>query len=159
MYGLVLLIILFNSIIFVRDYGRRNFQVDLLLDIRKTIDEGISRSDVEEKMVYVLGQYREDGGLSIVDTFRELMPGRLDENGVYRADFDVSKDGKMEPDETDNINYFYKIDEAQDELKVIVVTEVSLGEDPGYENYDGGKGQFEMLFTLNKMGVSYEVLN
>ena len=162
-YGLVTVVVLFNAIAFAHDYGRKDFQKNILLEIRKTIDTGITKADVQEKLIYVLGQYHQNDRESVVETFRELMPEKLGEDGVYVSDFDLRDTGnlsaKLEPDESDNINHFYEIDEEEDEIKVLVVAEVSLGEDPEYQNYDGQTGKFEMMFTLNEEGVSYEVLN
>lgn len=162
-YGLVGLIILFHAIAFAHDYGMRDFQKDLLLEIRKTIDTGITKSDVEEKLIYVLGQYYQHDRESVVQTFKDLMSDNLGKDGVYLADFDLTKSGKLKgkinPDESDQINHFYEIDEEKDEVRVYAVTDVSPGEDPEYQNYDGQKGRFEMIFTLNEEGVSYEVLN
>lgn len=162
-YGFVILIVLFNAISFAHDYGRRDFQKNILLEIRKTIDTGITKADIQEKLIYVLGQYHQDDRQSIVDTFRELMPETLGEDGIYVSDFDLTRSGKLKgnigPDESDQINHFYEINEEEDEIKVLVVAEVSRGQDPEYQNYDGQKGKFEMMFTLNEKGVGYEVLN
>lgn len=160
-YGLVILVVLFNAIAFANDYGNRDFQKDLLLEIRKIIDEGATKADVQEKLVYVLGQYHQNDRESIVATFRELMPEQLGDDGVYVSDHDlrIAEYPDDQQKEDDNRNHFYEIDEEEDEIRVFVVGEVSLGEDPEYENYDGQKGQFEMVFTLNKEGVGYEVIN
>jgi hypothetical protein len=163
MYGIVALIILFNAIAFAHDYGIRNFQPELLLDIRKTIDRGIAKAEIEAEMIYVLGQYHQQERESVVETYRDLNPERLGEDGIFISDFDQEVARKQELDkeftDDDNTNYYYEIDEEADELKVIVVTEVSLGEDPEFENYDGQTGQFEMMFTLSEEGVDYEVRN
>lgn len=162
-YGFVFLIILFNTIAFAHDYGIRDFQSEILMDIRKTIDQGIAKAEVEEELIYVLGQYHQQGKESIIETYRELNPGRLGEDGVFISDFDKEVARKQELDkefsDDDNTNYYYEIDENSDELKVIVVTDVSHGDDPEYENYDGQKGRFEMMFTLSDDGVEYEVRN
>ncbi|MEX0722544.1 MAG: hypothetical protein WD053_01635 [Gracilimonas sp.] len=162
-YGLVVLIVLFNAIAFAHHYGNRDFQVNTLLEIRKIIDSGVTQADVQEKLVYVLGQYHQKDRESIVETFRELMPDQLGEDGVYISDFDLSKadpeDSSANQDSDDQINHFYEVDEDTDEIRVIVVSDISLGEDPEYENYDGQQGQFEMEFILNEEGVRYEVLN
>lgn len=156
--GLAVLIMLFNAISFVHDYGMKDYQKGLLLEIRKTIDSGITQADVREKFLYVLGQYHQNDRESIVATYRDLMSEHLGENGIYLSDQDL----RIEKDSSnadDNINHFYEIDEDADEVKIIAVTDISLGSDQEYENYDGQIGRFEMEFTLNKEGVSYEVLN
>ncbi|MDZ7807775.1 MAG: hypothetical protein U5K71_11760 [Gracilimonas sp.] len=161
-YGLVVLVVLFHAIAFAHDYGRKDYQKDLLLEIRKTIDSGITQADVREKLIYVLGQYHQNDRESIVATFRDQMPEHLGDDGVYLSDFDLRKaggDSSMANIDDDHINHFYEIDAEADEIKVIVVTDISLGSDPEFENYDGQKGRFEMVFTLNEEGVSYEVLN
>ncbi|WP_421773706.1 hypothetical protein [Gracilimonas sp.] len=163
-YGLVILVVLFNAISFAHDYGRRDFQKNILLEIRKTIDTGITKADVQEKLIYVLGQYHQQNRESVVETFRDLMSDNLGEDGVFLADFDLRKAGKLKPGsikhgDSDQINHFYTIDEEKDEVIVRVVAEVSLGEDPEYQNFDGQTGKFEMMFTLNEEGVRYEVLN
>ncbi|MEX2605303.1 MAG: hypothetical protein WD361_13925 [Gracilimonas sp.] len=162
-YGLVALIVLFNAIAFAHHYGNRDFQLNTLLEIRKIIDTGVTQADVQEKLVYVLGQYHQNDRESVVKTFRELMFEHLGEDGVYISDFDLSKadpkDSSVNQNSDDNINHFYEIDEENDAIRIIVVSEISLGEDPDYENYGGKQGQFEIEFTLNKEGVRYEVLN
>ena len=164
-YTLVVLIVFFNALSFAFDYGRRDFQKNLLLEIRKTIDKGITKSDVQEKLIYVLGQYHQNDRESVVETFLDLMKDNLGENGVYLADFDLRKAGKLKSgwglkqSKSDQINHFYTLDEEKDEVRVYAVTDVALGEDTEYQNYDGQTGKFEMMFTLNEEGVSYEVLN
>jgi hypothetical protein len=162
-YGVVVVIVLFNAIAFARDYGMKDFQKDVLLEIRKTIETGITQVDVREKFMYVLGTYHQQNKDSIVDTFKELFQQHLGKDGVYVSDYDLSKAGKdslvINPSSDDNVNHFYEIEEDEDEIRVFVVSEVALGEDPEYKNYDGQTGQFVMRFTLNKEGVNYEVLN
>ncbi|MEX2347641.1 MAG: hypothetical protein WD511_00355 [Balneolaceae bacterium] len=162
-YGLVALIVLFNSIAIVHDYSNRDFQLNLLLEIRKVIDSGVTQADVQEKLIYVLGQYHQNDRDSIIETFREHMSEHFGEDGVYISDFDLSKadpkDSSVNQNSDDNINHFYEIDEENDAIRIIAVSEISLGDDPEYENYDGQQGQFEMEFILNEEGVRYEVLN
>jgi hypothetical protein len=161
-YGLIALGVLFHAIAFAHDYGKRDYQKDLLLEIRKTIDSGGTQADVREKLVYVLSQYHENERESMVTTFKDLMSEQMGEDGIYLSDFDLRKaagDSSMADIDEDNLNHFYEIDEEADEVRVIVVADVSIGSDPEYENYDGQIGRFEMMFTLNEEGVSYEVLN
>ena len=162
-YGLVVLIVLFNAIAFAHHYANKDFQLNTLLEIRKTIDVGTTKADVQEKLVYVLAQYHQNERESVVETFRDYMSEQLGEEGIYISDFDLRKsdleDSSVKQDSEDNINHFYEIDEENDAIRIIVVSEVSLGDDPDYENYDGLLGQFEMEFILNEEGVRYEVLN
>ncbi|MFD2531919.1 hypothetical protein [Gracilimonas halophila] len=162
-YGLVALIVLFNAIAFAHHYANKDFQLNTLLEIRKTIDVGTTKADVQEKLVYVLAQYHQNERESVVETFRDYMSEQLGEEGIYISDFDLRKsdleDSSVKQDSEDNINHFYEIDEENDAIRIIVVSEVSLGDDPDYENYDGLLGQFEMEFILNEEGVRYEVLN
>ncbi|MFP8490299.1 hypothetical protein ACKGJO_14545 [Gracilimonas sp. Q87] len=161
-YGLVVLVVLFHAIAFAHDYGRKDYQKDLLLEIRKTIDSGGTQADVREKLIYVLGQYHQNDRESIVATFKDVMNEQIGEDGIYLSDFDLRKaagDSSMSDIDEDNLNHFYEIDEEADEIRVIVVADVSLGSDPDYKNYDGQIGRHEMMFILNKEGVSYEVLN
>lgn len=161
-YGLVVLVVLFHAIAFAHDYGRKDYQKDLLLEIRKTIDSGATQADVREKLIYVLGEYHQNDRESIVTTFKDLMNEQIGEDGIYLSDFDLRKaagDSSMADIDEDNLNHFYEIDEEADEVRVIVVADVSIGSDPDYDNYDGQVGRYEMKFTLNEEGVSYEVLN
>lgn len=161
-YGLVIIGILFHAIAFAHDFGRKDYQKDILLEIRKTIDSGSTQADVREKMIYVLGQHHQNDRESIVATFKDVMNEQMGEDGIYLADFDLRKaagDSSMADIDEDNLNHFYEIDEEADEIRVIVVADVSIGSDPEYENYDGQIGRFEMRFTLNEEGVDYEVLN
>lgn len=158
-YGLISLMILVNGVSFVHDYGNRNYQKNLLLDIRKTIDQGITKTDIQEKLIYVLRVYHEEDRESIVETFQELIPERFSENGIYLSDFDISEANRSDSDIDDNLNHFYEIDNERDEIRLYVVADVSVGQDTNYKNYDGQIGQFEMLLVLNQEGVDYEILN
>jgi hypothetical protein len=141
---------------FAHDYSRKNYQKNILLEIRKKIDTGIAKSDVQKELTYLFAQYHQEDRTSIVETARDLIPEKLGENGVYISDFDLDKKN-MEED--DNANFFYEMDEAADELTVFVVSDVPLGDDPDFENYDEQTGRYEMKFTLSDEGVEYEVRN
>jgi|AntRauTorcE11897_2_1112592.scaffolds.fasta_scaffold00005_123 hypothetical protein len=153
-FALVLMI--FQVFAFAHYYGRKDFQKDLLLEIRKVIDTGVTQTDVHSDLIYVLGQHHKNKRDSVIETARDLIPEKLGDNGVYISDFDLDNKDSEKDDET---NYFYTADEEEDELIVIVVTEVSLGENPEFENYDGQRGRFEMVYTLSEEGVDYEVRN
>jgi hypothetical protein len=153
--GITGTLIAINILLFAHDYSRKDYQKDLLLEIRKIIDGGIAKTDVQKDMTHILARYHSEDRDSIVETARELIPEKLGENGIYISNFDLQQDS-VNDDET---NFFYEIDEEDDELIVIVVTDISLGEDPEFENYDGQVGRFEMEFTVNKEGVEYEVRN
>ena len=161
-FGLVLIVILVNSVWSIDQYNRRDFQKNLLLDIRKTIGKGVAKADVQKDLTYILGQYHLNKKTSIIESARELIPEKLGENGVYISNADLTnmkEKGNIDWDGNDDTNYFYETDEDQDQLKVIVISEIALGELADYQNYDGQIGKYEMVFTLNKQGVKYEVLN
>ncbi len=141
------LIILFNALVFVIDFSKRDFQKDLLLEIRKYIDEGLTKSEVQVELTHVLSKYYSENYSSIVQAVNNSMEDRLGDEGNFLLDH------------VEDINYFYTLDEAKDELTVIAVCDVSLGQDSEYVNFDGQKGRFEMQFTLTKEGVEYEVRN
>lgn len=154
--GLAGLLIVFQILAFAHDYSRKDYQKNLLLEIRKIIDSGITKSDVQKELTYVLAKYHKDDRDSIIETARDVIPEKLGEDGVYISDFDIKE---TDDEEDDNLNYFYEIDEEADELTVIVVADVSRGEEASFENYDGQTGKYEMQFTLSDEGVDYEVRN
>ncbi|MAL18979.1 MAG: hypothetical protein CL670_04755 [Balneola sp.] len=153
--GVTCTLIVINMLLFTHDYSRKDYQKSLLLEIRKIIDEGVTKNDVQKDLTHIFARYHSEDRDSIVKTARELIPEKLGENGIYISNFDLEEDTVRD----DNTNFFYEIDEEADELSIIVVTDISLGEQPGFENYDGQAGRFEMEFTLNKEGVEYEVRN
>ncbi|MAO65503.1 MAG: hypothetical protein CL666_10935 [Balneola sp.] len=144
-----------NILLFVHDYNRKDYQKNILLEIRKILDTGIARSDVQKELTYVFSRYHTGDRNSVVETARDVMPERLGEDGIYLSEFDLEENSLND----DNTNYFYELDEEADELRVIVVTDVSRGENPEFKNYDGQVGRLEMEFTVNKQGVGYEVRN
>lgn len=161
-FGLVLIVILVNSTWSITQYNRRDYQKNLLLDIRKTIGIGVAKADVQKDLTYVLGQYHLNEKTSIIESARELIAEKLGENGVYISNDDLrymKEKGNSNWDGNDDTNYFYEIDEDEDQIKVFVISEIALGEHTDYQNYDRQIGKYEMVFTLNKEGVKYEVLN
>lgn len=159
-YGSVFLITIFFGISFAHDYGLKDFQKNLLLEIRETIETGVTRSDIQKKLIYTLSVYHKEDRESVVQTFKELMPGRLSDNGIYLSDHDIREADNTDSDlHEDYQNYFYEIDEEMDQVTFYVVAEIPNGDDLNYKNYDGQTGKFEMMFVLNKGGVNYEILN
>lgn len=153
--GITGTLLICNILLFAHDFSRKDYQKNLLLEIRKTIDTGIARSDVQRELTYVLSRYHTGNRNSIVETAKDVMPEKFGQDGIYISDFDLEEDSLND----DNTNYFYEIDKEADELTVIVVSDVSRGENPEFKNYDGQVGRYEMVFTVNKKGVDYEVRN
>jgi hypothetical protein len=158
-YGSVFLITLFFGISFAHDYGLKDFQKNILLDIRETIEKGSTRSDIQTKLIYTLSVYHKEERESIVQTFQNLIPDRLSDNGIYLSDHDIREASSTDSDEDDYQNYFYEIDEERDEITFYVISDIPIGDDLNYKNYDGQTGKLEMKFVLNKGGVNYEILN
>lgn len=159
-YITIISLTLFHAISFAHDYGMRDYQEELLLDIRKTIDTGITKVEIQQKLIYVLQVYHTEERDSIVDTFFDIMSNNISKNGVYLTDLEVEENALNSNDKTnDNINYFFEVNEQKDEVRFNVVTDISVGEDSNYKNFDGQTGRVEMMFVLNKKGVEYEVLN
>ncbi len=61
-----LLLVAFHALAFAHDYGRRDYQKELLLEIRQTIEEGITKSAVQKELMYVLGEYHKQEENSII---------------------------------------------------------------------------------------------
>ena len=154
--GLAFLLILAHVIAFALDYNRRDFQKELVLEIRHRIDEGVAKSEIQGSLLYALSRYKVDEYSTVMEAYKSEYGERLAENGVYISDFDIEKPEGFDDDEMD---YYYEIDEANDEITITVATIVSNGEDPEFQNKNGQTGKYEIAFTLNKQGVNYEVLN
>jgi hypothetical protein len=106
-----------------------------------------------------LSVYHKEERESIVQTFQNLIPDRLSDNGIYLSDHDIREASSTDSDEDDYQNYFYEIDEERDEITFYVISDIPIGDDLNYKNYDGQTGKLEMKFVLNKGGVNYEILN
>lgn len=158
-YSLFVIMVVFHAISFAHNYGRKDFQKDLLLNIRKTIEKGISKAEIQQKLVYVLQIYHTQEKESIVETAKEIMPENFSGDGIYVTELEIREADKSGEKTDDNMNHFYTIDEQQDEIRVYAVSDIALGENPNYKNYDGQIGRFEIMFVLNKGGVDYEILN
>lgn len=147
-----LLIVVFHAIAFAHDYGRKDFQKEILLEIRQTIEEGITKAQVQKAMVYVLGQFHEQEDETLVETAKKILAENMMENGRYDEDPENEA-----PD--DATAYYYITDEEADELTIKGVSRVVPGSDADYINYDGSTGMMELDVVLTREGVSYEVVN
>lgn len=161
--GIVLVLVVFHAIRFSVDYGKRDFQKNLLLEIRKTIEEGIATNEVQGDMFYALRNYHSGEYDSIVSSAKDVFKDRIEADGVFLSKFDLRENSDpnyvIDEDADDEADLFYEFDEATDEMKVIVVANIPPGENLDFQNYNGNTGRFEMEFTLTKEGVSYEVAN
>lgn len=157
-YGLVVLVVFFHALSFAHDYSLRDYQKDLLLEIRKTIEVGVLRSDVQNKLTYTLSQYHEKDRESLIGTFKELFPDRVSEDGTYISDFELQERNEKDP-ESDQYKYFLELNEEKDEITFIGVSEITKGKDPAFKNYDEQMGMSELKLRLNEGGVEYEVVN
>lgn len=154
--GIVGLLVLFHAIAFFQHYARGNEQIERLLDARKSNVIEITKADVQKALTRVFAVYHRNEGSSILETAKEQIPQKLSDNGRYIADLEWNK---QDSNEDDALNYFYEMNEEADELSVIVVSDIALGEHAMFENYDGQTGQFEIAFHLNKEGVRHEIRN
>ena len=146
----------FHAVRFVHDYQRRDYQKELLLEIRHTIDEGITKNDVQNALFEVLRSYKNEEFETIVASSKHYLGDRLGKDGVFISEFDLNQNNSEKNDFTD---FFYNIDEEADEINITVVANIPHGQDLKFENYNGEMGRFEMEFTLTKEGVHYEVVN
>lgn len=161
--GIVLVLVVFHAIRFSVDYGKRDFQKNLLLEIRKTLEEGIATNEVQGDMFYALRNYHSGEYDSIVLSAKDVFKDRIEADGVLLSKFDLRENSDpnyvIDEDADDEADLFYEFDEAADVMKVIVVANIPPGENLDFQNYNGNTGRFEMEFTLTKEGVSYEVAN
>ena len=161
--GIVLVLVVFHAIRFSVDYGKRDFHKNLLLEIRKTIEEGIATNEVQGDMFYALRNYHNGEYDSIVLSAKDVFKDRIEADGVFLSKFDLRENSDpnyvIDEDADDEADLFYEFDEAADVMKVIVVANIPPGENLDFQNYNGNTGRFEMEFTLTKEGVSYEVAN
>ncbi|MCG8373867.1 MAG: hypothetical protein MI700_10055 [Balneolales bacterium] len=148
-----LLLVTFHALAFAYDYGRKDFQKEILLQIRQTIEEGITKSTVQKQLVYVLGQYHLQEENSLVETVEQILSENLGEYG----EFIELPDQEPKPD--DAMDYFYIKDREGDSFSVIGVSNVLYGASPEFQNYDGQVGRLELRVILSKEGVRYEVVN
>lgn len=149
------LLILSLPLSFLHHYSKKDDQKERLMEIRRTLETAITKGDVQKQMIHVLADYHDHERESIIASAKELMPEKLGKDGVYISDHILNE---WDP-EKESLNYYYELDEAADELRVIAVSEIAPGEDPNFENYDGHAGMLEISFKLNNEGAAYEIRN
>ena len=149
-------IVAFHALRFATDFERRDYKKNLMLQSRKTIDEGISKNTVQSMMLEILREYQTGEYKTINETVNANIGERLQKGGVFLSYYDLLEE---KPEEDDDTDFFYVMDEGKDSFQVIVVPNIPNGKDPGFENYNGKTGRFQMEFTLTKEGVKYEEAN
>lgn len=147
-----LLLVAFHALAFAHDYGRKDYQKELLLEIRQTIEEGITKNAVQRELIYVLGEYHKQDENSIIELAEDILEDNLIENGEFDEYPELE-----EPD--DAMAYYYNSNKQSGEFLVIGVSKVVPGADPKFKNYDGSTGMMELKLVLKESGVSYEMAN
>jgi signal transduction histidine kinase len=147
-----LVLVSFHALSFAHDYGRKDYQKKNLIEIRQIIEEGITKSAVQKKLIYVLSQYHLQDEYSLI----EMVELILSENLLVDGSFDEHPD-QEEPE--DAMSYFYQKKEELNTFKVIGVSKVVPGANASFNNYDGQTGQLQIEIVLTEEGVTYEVVN
>ncbi|MFN1835181.1 hypothetical protein AB2B38_007965 [Balneola sp. MJW-20] len=147
----IILLIIFSSGYIVHDYFRAEYQDEILVEIRQTIDSGIIGVQIKNDMIQSLKYYKSSDSdeMTVSEAFSSYMGDKLNENGTIKP---------SQEKEGDNISYHYEIKDA-DTVVIIAVTKVSKGNDPAFKNYDGQTGMGEYVGTLSNGGVEYEKVN
>lgn len=135
----------------IHNYIQAQKQDKVLTDIRHTIDAGIIGVQINNDMIQSLKYYKTSSAqeMTVTQAFRTHMGDLLNEDGSIAP---------RQEGEDENMSYFYEVT-GPDTVRIIAVTQVSGGEDPEFQNYDGqyGKSQFEGILTNE--GVEYEKVN
>jgi len=147
-----LLLVAFHALAFAHDYGQKDYQKELLLEIRQTIEEGITKNAVQRELIYILGEFHKQDENSIIELAEDILVENLNENG----EFDDNP-GHEKPD--DAMSYYYTSKLEAGEFFVIGISKVVPGADPTFKNYNGSTGMLELKLVLGESGVSYEVAN
>lgn len=113
--GLTLLLIVFHGLKFSIDYGKRDFQRNLLLEIRKTIEEGIATNEVQVDMFYALRNYHNGDYDSIVSSAKDVFKDRIEADGVLLSKFDLreNSDPNYVIEEDDDADFFMNLMKPQ----------------------------------------------
>jgi hypothetical protein len=126
-------------------------QLELLPDIRTTIETSIAESFIKEPLLETLRIYHssEEKGRSLGKLFTMKYDSLITEDSVFTY-------GSRNDDQT----FFLYVDEANKD-SVILVGESSYvdGEDADFTNFSGVTGRYQVRGILTSQGVDYERQN
>ena len=145
-------LVFFHALSFTHDYGRRDYQKKVLVEIRQTVEEGITKSMVQKPLIYVLAEYHQQEKYSLIEIADQILSDNLLEDKSFNEVPD-----QVKPDNA--MKYFYEKNKDANTLKVIGVSKVVQGVVDNFKNYDNQTGKLQLEVTLTESGVTYEVVN
>ena len=146
------ILLFFSGISAAISYEGTQRQVELLPEIRTTIEKGIAETRIQEPLLKTLRDYhrQEEGARrSIGNLFRAKYDSLINNDSLFTY-------GPVDPDGMQHI-YVSHLDKDS----VVLVAESSYidGRNAEFENFSGSSGQFQMRGILTKKGVRYEQAN
>ncbi|MDR8391322.1 hypothetical protein NC796_09250 [Aliifodinibius sp. S!AR15-10] len=136
------------------NYDMAEWQHQNLMDIRKTIDKGVSLAHTQEPLLHSLSRFHKQGNKSdstVTQIFRARYGGQIETiNGEMRFV------PKQLADVHEESPLFFLKEIGRDSVIIIAQSLQVRGRDPSFQNYDGGKGKMQYRAILTEGGVNYE---
>ncbi len=158
-FGIGIIVLLAGATIYsgVFNYQKAGWQLDLLMDIRATIEKGISQAQSTEPLLLSLEAYHNQDGSNrkaIEAVFLERNGEKIRTiNGFNRF---IPHDETEEHDSP----YLYYAEAVSSDSVVLVAQSMRIpGRDPGFPNYNGANGYMQFKATLTEGGLNYERQN
>lgn len=142
----------------ISQYNRARWQHDLLMDIRQTIERGISKAHTNEPLLYTLNAYYND-----MDSGDETLQQLFDQK--FGSDIrEINGEKRYLPsenagDEDASPVIFAKETAAEDSLILIAQSLLVQGRDTSFVNYNSLHGKMEYHAILTQEGLQYERKN
>ncbi|MFN1835183.1 hypothetical protein AB2B38_007975 [Balneola sp. MJW-20] len=130
-------------------YFKSQNQREINQRVRNIIDSGTIGIQVQNDLLQSL-KIHLDQNLPVDEAFEEHMGDRLNEDGSIDP---------ADPDAYGVKNFFFYYQSSNDEVKLLAVSRISEGRDPGFLNHNGESGLLQYQGSLKSEGVDYERIN
>ena len=139
-------VLLLAAISLVSGYNKGAFQMNTLVQIRQTIDNGMITAEMNESLFEVFRTYHEskDDNKTLEQTFLAVLNDKFTGDQMMVLN-ELSKD---------EVHYYYTVDDPN-KISLIGVTNNSWGKDKGFINYNSDAGRFQLRATITERGISY----
>ena len=144
-------LVIFGVIASAFDYQRSNFQKDTMTEIRFTIERGIAKAAVQEKLNKVLKEYYLGDGTNQYENIEQAF---LSVYGSLITDRRTLNFEEVAGSES-TLTVYLSASEP-DSIVLIAESRAVKGWEPDFENFGNGKGYFQTRGIITPEGVRYE---
>lgn len=146
------ILVFFSGVSAALSYEGTQRQVELLPEIRTTIEKGIAETKIQEPLLKTLRDYHRQEGeerRSVGNLFRAKYDSLIGSDSLFSY-------GAADPD---GMLHIYVSHLEKDSVVLVAESSYINGREPDFKNFSGNSGQFQMRGILTKNGVRYEQAN